>query len=220
MLRFTILILFFYSATAIAHGGGLDKTGGHHNRKTGEYHCHREPCLSNHSRVRDATEEAEQEGYSYSRLYNRDEWGRWIDEDGDCQDTRAEILIRDSIGPVSFKSERQCIVTSGLWHPPYSGGTLTNARQLDIDHIIPLKWAHGHGGDRWTVQRKREFANDPDNLLATWSSANRSKGSKGPDQWMPAIYQCKYAKQWQLLIEKYELIAVGVEVDALNRACD
>lgn len=70
------------------------------------------------------------------------------------------------------------------------------------------------------MQRKREFANDSDNLLATWSSANRSKGSKGPDQWMPAINQCEYAKQWQLLIEKYELIAVGVEVDALNRACD
>ncbi|MEO8366217.1 MAG: excalibur calcium-binding domain-containing protein [Pseudoxanthomonas sp.] len=26
---------------ASAHGGGLDKQGCHHNRKTGEYHCHR-----------------------------------------------------------------------------------------------------------------------------------------------------------------------------------
>ena len=24
-----------------AHGGGLDKNGCHHNRKTGDYHCHR-----------------------------------------------------------------------------------------------------------------------------------------------------------------------------------
>lgn len=30
--------------TASAHGGGLDKKGGHYNRKTGVYHCHR--CVS------------------------------------------------------------------------------------------------------------------------------------------------------------------------------
>lgn len=28
---------------ALAHGGGLDKNGCHTNRKTGEYHCHRDP---------------------------------------------------------------------------------------------------------------------------------------------------------------------------------
>ncbi|MBT6571615.1 MAG: YHYH domain-containing protein, partial [Gammaproteobacteria bacterium] len=78
MLRFTILILFSYSATAIAHGGGLDKTGGHHNRKTGEYHCHREPCLSTHQQVQSATKEATRS--SYSTLYDRDDWGGWIDE--------------------------------------------------------------------------------------------------------------------------------------------
>lgn len=27
-----------------AHGGGLDRNGGHYNRKTGVYHCHRCPC--------------------------------------------------------------------------------------------------------------------------------------------------------------------------------
>ena len=32
---------------ANAHGGGLNAEGGHFNRKTGEYHCHREPCFSN-----------------------------------------------------------------------------------------------------------------------------------------------------------------------------
>lgn len=25
----------------LAHGGGLDASGCHHNRKTGDYHCHR-----------------------------------------------------------------------------------------------------------------------------------------------------------------------------------
>ncbi|WP_157271443.1 YHYH domain-containing protein [Azohydromonas aeria] len=29
------------SLQALAHGGGLDASGCHHNRKTGDYHCHR-----------------------------------------------------------------------------------------------------------------------------------------------------------------------------------
>ena len=73
--------------------------------------------------------------------------------------------------------------------------------------------------DRWPWSRKRAFANDPDNLLATSSSANRSKGSKGPDQWMPAIHRCSYAQRWDRLIEKYGLVATAGEVEAIDNAC-
>ncbi len=59
-------------------------------------------------------------------------------------------LIRDSLKPVTYHSNAKCRVTGGLWELPYIGGTVTNAQQLDIDHMIPPKWAHGHGGDRWT----------------------------------------------------------------------
>jgi hypothetical protein len=34
------LALLVSSAQSFAHGGGLDKAGCHHNRKTGGYHCH------------------------------------------------------------------------------------------------------------------------------------------------------------------------------------
>ena len=95
-------------------------------------------------------EEAEGEGVTYSTLYNRDDWYHWSDVDGDCQDTRAEILIRDSLKPVTYHSNAKCRVTGGLWELPFTGGTVTNAQQLDIDHMIPPKWAHGHGGDRWS----------------------------------------------------------------------
>jgi hypothetical protein len=33
--------LFVSCGTALAHGGGLDASGCHHNRRTGDYHCHR-----------------------------------------------------------------------------------------------------------------------------------------------------------------------------------
>ena len=112
-----------------------------------------------------------------------------------------------------------CRVVSGLWSLPYSGGSTTSASQIDIDHIIPLKWTHGHGGDRWPSARKQAFADDPDNLLATYYSANRSKGAKGPDQWMPVINRCRYAQRWEGLIEKYGLVTTTGEMAAIDRAC-
>ena len=35
-------------ASAMAHGGGLDVHGCHHNRMTGDYHCHRGPLAGQH----------------------------------------------------------------------------------------------------------------------------------------------------------------------------
>jgi len=34
------LLLVVSSVSALAHGGRTDKNGCHHNRKTGDYHCH------------------------------------------------------------------------------------------------------------------------------------------------------------------------------------
>lgn len=45
-------LLLLVPMGALAHGGGLDRNGGHYNRKTGVYHCHREPCFSNGQRAR------------------------------------------------------------------------------------------------------------------------------------------------------------------------
>ena len=216
MLKFLLLLLSIQALNAFSHGGGLDRNGGHHNRKTGEYHCHREPCVSARSQVKEATREADRRSYDYSKLYDRDDWGGWIDEDGDCQNTRAEILIRDSKAPVGLDG---CRVVSGLWDLPYWGGTARSATQVDIDHIIPLKWAHGHGGDQWSYKKKRQFANDPANLIAVSKKANSSKGAKGPDQWMPLKNKCEYVKKWRSLVTKYRLRVIKSERSALEKPC-
>ncbi len=39
-------LLYVLPAVVFAHGGGLDASGCHHNRKTGDYHCHRAPAVS------------------------------------------------------------------------------------------------------------------------------------------------------------------------------
>jgi hypothetical protein len=45
-MKLALLLLGFCAAGAFGHGGGLNAQGGHFNRSTGEYHCHREPCFA------------------------------------------------------------------------------------------------------------------------------------------------------------------------------
>lgn len=57
------------------------------------------------------------------------------------------------------------MVISGSWFDPYSGKYFTKANDLDIDHIVPLKHAHSSGASRWDIGKRREFANDYENLI-------------------------------------------------------
>jgi len=40
-LGFALAFLVLTPALALAHGGGLDKHGCHHDKKAGDYHCHK-----------------------------------------------------------------------------------------------------------------------------------------------------------------------------------
>nr|WP_231871166.1 HNH endonuclease family protein [Halioglobus sp. HI00S01] len=158
---------------------------------------------------------------SYSALYNREDWRHWIDDDGDCQDARAETLIAASITPVQFNNpSRSCTVRSGRWADPYSGQILSDARGIDIDHVVPLAWASGHGGGQWSKSMKARFANDPDNLLAVLAKENRAKGAKSPDEWLPSNtgYRCDYIRHFDAVVVKYGLAYAPSEQAFINQA--
>ena len=71
--------------------------------------------------------------------YDRDDWKHWIDEDGDCQNARHEVLIDESLADVKFKDAKNCQVALGQWYDPFTAETLTDATKLDVDHMVPLK---------------------------------------------------------------------------------
>ncbi len=154
--------------------------------------------------------------------YNRDDWGGWIDADGDCQDTRAEVLIEESLAEVVLDG---CRVVEGEWLGPWSGETFVSAGEVDIDHHVPLAHAHRTGGSAWGDEMKVQFANDPVNLNAMSSSLNRSKGARGPDEWQPPDEDshCAYARQWEAVKGKYQL-TIGINermaLDEMLATCD
>lgn len=142
--------------------------------------------------------------------YDRKLWKHWVDADKDCQDTRQEVLIRDSQEPVTFTDEKQCRVATGKWVCPYTGKVITDPSKVDIDHMVALKDAHVSGGWGWPADQRQSFANDledPTHLLATSQYGNRSKGAKGPDEWLPPLEsaRCDYIDQWVKVKEGAEL---------------
>ena len=163
--------------------------------------------------------------------YNRRDWGDWIDADRDCQNTRAEVLISESLAPVSFAPEDdgdKCLVISGQWLGPWTGEVFTDASDVDIDHHVPLGHAHLSGGWDWPRERKRAYANDlthPASLQATSAPVNRSKGKQPPDEWRPeeSAGWCRYAADWISVKEAWDLTVTSAEVGALEKmlaTCD
>ena len=160
--------------------------------------------------------------------YDRDDWGSgWSDEDGDCLSTRHEVLMHEAAESV-FLRDDGCLVTGGTWLAEFTGTVVSDPRDLDIDHFVPLANAHRSGAWEWSAETKRSYYNDltdPRHLIAVTSSANRSKGSRGPDEWKPPdeTYWCTYADTWVDIKVRWELSVTTDELDALQLmllACD
>jgi hypothetical protein len=151
--------------------------------------------------------------------YERRDWRHWIDADGDCQDTRVEVLIEESTIEPTLTVDG-CRVTAGRWLDPFTDTVVTDPSKLDIDHLVPLANAHASGGWTWTAEQRESFANDlvhPDALIAVTASANRSKGARGPEEWRPPSddYWCVYGTSWAEVKARWDLTITEAERVAL-----
>ena len=110
------LIVLFCPVMVFSHGGGVDSAGGHTNQKTGEYHYH--------NKSKSITESNLQKN---PIAYNRDDFGGWLDTDGDCLNTRAELLLMQSQIKVTYKQDNNCFVFTGRWYDPFSDTVFISA---------------------------------------------------------------------------------------------
>jgi hypothetical protein len=149
--------------------------------------------------------------------YSRDAFGGWADSDGDCQNTRHELLIFRSLRPAELRTDG-CLVLMGSWIDPYSAELQRQASEVDIDHLVPLKFAWDHGAWNWAADKMEQFANDPINLVITQKSLNRSKGSDGPLNWLPPNdeFKCAYIYNFIEVMQLYSLSLNEYETLLLN----
>ena len=97
------------------------------------------------------------------------------------------------------------------WICKYSGTIITNQTDIDVDHIIPLKYAWLHGASKWTFDKRKEFAVDPENLISVTEHENRSKGDDGLILYLPLNNKAFYVTQWKTMAEKYGIKLTRVE---------
>jgi hypothetical protein len=138
---------------------------------------------------------------------------------GGCE-ARDEVLRRDLSG-VKAGDRNACIIFSGVLHDPYTGKELPYSRykssDIQIDHVVALGAAWRTGASAWTAERRFEFANDINNMLAVDGQANNDKGSKTPDQWRPPRdFWCPYAERWVGIKALYHLTVTAPEKVALS----
>ncbi|MGW7639133.1 HNH endonuclease family protein [Streptomyces decoyicus] len=151
--------------------------------------------------------------------YERDKFRLWVDADHDGCDTRKEVLLSEAVKKPTQGTG--CKLTGGSWRSYYEDKTVSDARKLDIDHVVPLAEAWDSGASKWTAERRESYANDLDaerSLVAVSLGPNRAKGDKDPAEWMPPAKDatCTYATDWVTAKLRWRLTADRAEAKALR----
>ncbi len=154
--------------------------------------------------------------------YHRESFGRaWSDEDHNGCDTRNDILARD-LARVTFRDRRLCVVEKGTLEDPYTGQPIEfiagkESRKVQIDHVVALSNAWASGASEWTNEKRRTFANDPDNLLAVDGRANEDKGGSDASRWLPPRreFHCPYVTRQLKIKARYSLSVTPEEKQAI-----
>jgi hypothetical protein len=91
---------------------------------------------------------------------------------------------------------------------------------INIDHIVSLKDAYESGASSWDASKKKTFANDRSNHVASCGRVNSSKGSEGPSDFLrrsrdgkgleyDIVKFCEYVQKYYAVKVKYELSLVS-----------
>ncbi|MDE0464610.1 MAG: excalibur calcium-binding domain-containing protein [Caldilineaceae bacterium] len=106
----------------------------------------------------------------------------------------------------------------GIYYSPYTAQTYTDAREVDIEHIVARSEAHDSGlcaADRFT---RLTFASDQLNLTFAPPWLNRDvKGAKDLAEWLPDNNECWYANRVVAVKRKYGLSMDAKEAEVASR---
>jgi Protein of unknown function (DUF1524) len=143
-------------------------------------------------------------GWDRRRDFTRNRFGEAWSDDVDVElgrngcNTRDDVLARD-LTDVAMRPGT-CFVQRGTLHDPYRGETIAFVRgpatsdTVQIDHVVSLADAWYKGACDWDDERRRDFANDPRNLLAVSAKGNFDKAFRDAASWLPPNvgFRCEF----------------------------
>jgi Protein of unknown function (DUF1524) len=135
--------------------------------------------------------------------------------------TRDDMLRRDLADLVVRPGT--CYAQSGVLHDPYDGAAIPFVRgpntsdAVQIDHVVSLSDAWYKGARDWDDQRRRNFANDPRNLLAVGGKVNFDKAFRDAASWLPpnVAFRCEFVARQVAVKAAYGLAVSAKEKRAL-----
>lgn len=132
-------------------------------------------------------------------------------------------VLKSQLSQVQVKDGTHgCVVLEGDLVDPYTGDRVhfakSTADRVEIDHVFALAASWDLGASSWSLQRRRNFANDPRNLLATKAAVNRGKSDKTPSGWTPPTKsgRCTYARIYVDVADAYRLAVTSGDRRALR----
>jgi hypothetical protein len=156
--------------------------------------------------------------------YAREQFGSaWADVDRNGCDTRDDVLNRDLAGKEWRPGTHGCVVVAGVLRDPYTGQRLVfakaDAAAVQIDHVVALSDAWQKGAAQWDATRRRQFANDPLNLLAVDGPTNAQKSDGDAATWLPPerSYRCRFVARQVAVKARWMLSVTQAEHDAIAR---
>jgi hypothetical protein len=96
-------------------------------------------------------------------------------------DTCREALLEEAVAAPEVTGRCTLTAGTGRWYSWYDDTTVTGARALDIDHLVPLAEAYDSGASTWSPERREAYANDlgdPRALVAVTARSNRQKPTR------------------------------------------
>lgn len=140
--------------------------------------------------------------------------------------TRDDILRRDLTGLALRPGT--CYAQSGVLSDPYTGASIAFVRgpetseAVQIDHLVSLSDAWYKGARDWDEQRRRDFANDPRNLLAVSAKANFDKAFRDANAWLPPnqAFRCEFVARQVVVKAAYRLWLSANEKRAMAAVLD
>jgi hypothetical protein len=140
--------------------------------------------------------------------------------------TRDDILRRD-LTDLAVRPGT-CYAQSGVLVDPYTGESITffrgpeTSEAVQIDHLVSLSDAWYKGAREWDEQRRRDFANDPRNLLAVSGKANFDKAFRDANAWLPPdqSFRCEFVSRQVAVKAAYRLWVSANEKRAMAAVLD